>query len=426
MNRRYFLQSSLALAAASRRHTAASDQVNLAFIGVRGQGKGLVNQFAALPEVNIPYLCDVDANVFGPAAKIVEEKKGKKAELIGDLRRALDDKTVDAIVVATPDHWHAPATLFGCAAGKDVYVEKPCSHNLREGRIMVEAARRTQRVVQHGTMYRSYPSYLRAVEHVQSGKIGKALMAKAWDVQLRNDIGRQQDGPVPTGVDYETWTGPALMLPFNANRFHYKWHWNWNYGTGDAGNDGVHQIDIARWALGVEAPLEVSGMGRKLFFQDDQQTPDTMTVTFNYPDKAMIFEMRIWTPYGMEDQENGVAIYGSEGVMHIGRWSTAAGRKYGYRVYDRKHQLVLEDYETQPQNWHARNFVDCIRSRQKPNADIEIGFTSSLHAHLANIVARTGRPLKFDAKTSSIAGDAQANQLLGREYRKHWATPKVS
>jgi predicted dehydrogenase len=426
MNRRYFLQSSVALTALSKSLVAAGDKVNLAFVGVRGQGKNLVGQFAALPDVNIAYLCDVDQNVFGPAAKIVEEKKGKSPQLIGDLRKALDDKSVDAIVIATPDHWHAPATLLGCAAGKDVYVEKPCSHNLREGRLMVEAARRHNRVVQHGTMYRSFPSYARAADLVKSGRIGRALMAKAWDVQLRDDIGRKADGPVPKGVDYDTWTGPALMLPFNENRFHYKWHWHWNYGTGDAGNDGVHQIDLARWVLGVEAPLEVSGMGRKVFFQDDQQTPDTMNVTFDYKDKAIVFEMRIWNPYGMEDQENGVAIYGSEGVVHIGRWSAGKERKYGYKVYDRNHKLVLEDYETQMQNWHARNFVDCIRSRQKPNADIDIGFTSTLHSHLANIVARTGHNLKFDAKTDSIIGDAEASKLLGRQYRSHWATPKES
>jgi predicted dehydrogenase len=427
MNRRYFLKSSVAAAAMSSRLVAASDKVNIAVMGVRGQGKNLTRMFASLPDVNIPYLCDVDANVFGPAAKIVEDQKGVKPQLIGDIRKALDDRNVDAIVIATPDHWHAPATLLGCAAGKDVYVEKPCSHNLKEGRLMVEAAKRYKRVVQHGTMYRSFPSVLRGMEYVHSGKIGKALMAKAWDVQLRNDIGRKEDGPVPAGVDFDTWTGPAPMLPFNPNRFHYNWHWHWNYGTGDVGNDGVHQIDLARWALDVETPLEVTGMGRKLFFDDDQKTPDTVNVTFEYKDKALMLELRIWNPYGMEGQENGVAVYGTEGVVHIGRWdSEKGGRKHGYRVYDKKHKLVFEDYDYEIQPWHNRNFVECIRSRKAPNAEIEIGHTSTLHAHLANIVVRTGRPVKFDTNLETALGNEAAQRLIGREYREHWATPKTT
>jgi predicted dehydrogenase len=427
MNRRYFLKSTVAAAAMSSRLVAASDKVNIAVMGVRGQGKNLTRMFASLPDVNIPYLCDVDANVFGPAAKIVEDQKGVKPQLIGDIRKALDDRNVDAIVIATPDHWHAPATLLGCAAGKDVYVEKPCSHNLKEGRLMVEAAKRYKRVVQHGTMYRSFPSVLRVMEYIHSGKIGKALMAKAWDVQLRNDIGRKEDGPVPAGVDFDTWTGPAPMLPFNPNRFHYNWHWHWNYGTGDVGNDGVHQIDLARWALDVETPLEVTGMGRKLFFDDDQKTPDTVNVTFEYKDKALMLELRIWNPYGMEGQENGVAVYGTEGVVHIGRWdSEKGGRKHGYRVYDKKHKLVFEDYDYEIQPWHNRNFVECIRSRKAPNAEIEIGHTSTLHAHLANIVVRTGRPVKFDTNLETALGNEAAQRLIGREYREHWATPKTT
>jgi predicted dehydrogenase len=427
MNRRYFLKSTVAAAALSKRLVAASDKVNIAMMGVRGQGKNLTGMFASLPDVNIPYLCDVDQNVFGPAAKIVEDKKGAKPQLIGDIRKALDDKNVDAIVIATPDHWHGPATLLGCAAGKDVYVEKPCSHNLKEGRLMVEAAKRHKRVVQHGTMYRSFPSFIRGMEYIHSGKIGKALMAKAWDVQLRDYIGHKEDGPVPAGVDFDTWTGPAQMLPFNPNRFHYNWHWHWNYGTGDVGNDGVHQIDLARWALDVETPLDVTGMGRKLFFDDDQKTPDTVNVTFEYKDKALMLELRIWNPYGMEGQENGVAVYGTEGVVHIGRWeSEKGGRKHGYRVYDKKHKLVFEDYDYETQPWHNRNFVECIRSRKAPNAEIEIGHTSTLHAHLANIVVRTGRPVKFDANLETALGNEAAERLLGREYRKHWATPKTT
>jgi predicted dehydrogenase len=334
------------------RAVSANDKVTIAVMGVRGQGRSLTQRFASLADVNIAYLCDVDEKVFARAAKIVEGSKGKPPRLVADIRRVLDDKSVDAIVIATPDHWHAPATLLACDAGKDVYVEKPAAHNIREGRLMVEAARRHKRVVQVGTQARSRPSTQRAIAYVQSGKIGRVLMAKAWNIQLRENIGRKQDSAPPAGVDYDTWTGPAAMLPFNENRFHYRWHWHWNYGTGDIGNDGVHQIDIARWALGVDHPSDVSGMGRKLFFDDDQQTPDTMNITFNYPGKALMFEMRIWNPYQLEGIDNGVAVYGASGYVHIGRWNG----KGGFKVFDSKDKLVLEDLGPEPDT-HPRNFV---------------------------------------------------------------------
>jgi predicted dehydrogenase len=335
---------------------------------------------------------------------------------VADLRRVLDDKNVDALVIATPDHWHAPAAILACEAGKDVYVEKPASHNAREGFLMVRAARRHNRVVQVGTQARSRPSTQRAVEYVKSGRIGRVLMAKAWNVQLRENIGHKPDTAPPPEVDYDLWNGPAPLLPFNENRFHYQWHWHWNYGTGDMGNDGVHQLDMARWALGVEWPAEVSGMGRKLFFDDDQQTPDTMNITFNFPGKAIVFEMRIWNPYGMNGQDNAVAVYGTEGMVHFGRV---------FRAFDSKGKLLEEDAKETP-DLHARNFIDCVKSRARPNADIETGHISTMYCHLGNIVARTGRNLRFDHATESIAGDPEAGRLLGREYREHWSVPKVS
>jgi predicted dehydrogenase len=236
---------------------------------------------------------------------------------------------------------------------------------------------------------------------------------------MRRNIGHKPDSDVPPGVDYDTWLGPAPQTTFNENRFHYTWHWQHSFGTGDMGNDGVHQIDQARWALGVDSPVEVSGMGRKLYFDDDQQFPDTMTITFNYADKVMMFEMRIWNPYGMEGVDNGVAVYGSEGLLHIGRWKEGAGHK----VFDRAGKLVFFDSEQGGGESHHENFAKAIRTREAPNAEIEIGYVSSLHCHLGNIVARTGRAIRFDAKTETIPGDAEANALLGREYRKHWATP---
>ena len=419
MDRRKFL--GMAAAGALARPVSANDKVNIALIGVRGRGRALTGDFAPLPDVNIVCLCDVDEQVYPRAAKIVEDATKKRPPLVKDLRRVLDDKSVDAVVIATPDHWHAPATIMACDAGKDVYVEKPASHNLREGRLMVNAARRGKRIVQLGTQSRSRKSTMRAIELIHSGRIGKTLMAKAWDVQLRDNIGHKNDAPVPAAVDFDTWNGPAPLLPFNENRFHYTWHWNWNYGTGDIGNDGVHQMDIARWALGVETPSEITGMGRKLFFDDDQQTPDTMNITFNFKDKVLMFELRIWNPYGMEGQQNGVAVYGTQGMMHIGRWN----RLWGYKIYDDKGKLTEEGGgDADADAGHPRNFIDCVKSRKAPNAEIEIGHVSSTLCHLGNVVAKTGRALKYDGATEAIAGDAEANKLLGRAYRKHWAVPK--
>jgi predicted dehydrogenase len=407
---------------------AASDQVNLAFLGVRGRGRALAGAFAQFPDVNIARFCEVDPGVVKRASAVVEAAGRKAPPVENDLRRVLDDPGIDALVVAAPDHWHAPATILACQAGKDVYVEKPVSHNVREGRLMIEAARKHKRIVQVGTQGRSREHVIEAIEYANSGRIGKVLAAKAWNVQLRADIGKKADGPVPAGVDYENWTGPAKLLPFNENHFHYTWHWHWNYGTGDVGNDGIHQIDIARWALGVGAPLGAAGSAGKLFFDDDQQTPDTVNVMFRYAEnKTLVFEMRIWAPYGMEGVDNGVEVYGSEGMVQIGRWERVAG----WRVLDAKGKLVERRDEKAGDGGgegrgdrHARNFIDCVRSRKTPRAPLEVGHATTVHCHLANIVARTGRHVRFDPAYDTIAGDSEAGRLLRREYRTHWATPK--
>ena len=420
MNRRYFFGAALAAAATARRAVSANDKVNVAMVGVGGRGRGLMGNFAKLPDAHISYLVDVDQASLERATKRLDPLQKEKPTYVSDMRRALDDKSVDAIVVATPDHWHGPATILGCDAGKHVYVEKPASHNVREGRLMVQAARHNKRIVQVGTQSRSRPSSIRGIEYARSGKIGKIIGAKAWDVQLRDDIGHKPDGPVPPGADYDTWLGPAPWIPFNENRFHYKWHWHWHFGTGDAGNDGAHQLDMARWGLGVSYPSRVSGMGGKHFFNDDQQTPDTMNVTFTYPDgKFLIWDLRIWAPYGMADQGNGVAIYGSEGMVHIGRWEGV----WGFKVHDSKGKLVSFDNENEVDN-HQQNFIDSIKSGNLPSADIGIGHLSGIHCHLANIVARSGVNFDFDAETETILSEPAANAYIKRRYRPHWATPK--
>lgn len=421
MHRRYFIGTAIAGAAMSGvRAVAANDKANIGMIGVGGRGRSLTGAFARQPDVNVAYLCDVDQTSLERANQVLERAGKPKAQNVSDMRRLFDAKDVDAVVIATPDHWHAPATILACDAGKDVYVEKPGSHNIREGRLMVDAARRNNRIVQLGTQSRSRPSTIQAIELANSGKIGKVIMAKAWNIQLRDNIGHKEDSEVPDGVDYDLWLGPAPWIPFNENRFHYKWHWHWHFGTGDAGNDGAHQLDIARWALGQNYPKTVSGMGGKFFFDDDQQTPDTMNITFDYGSEALIWEMRIWNPYGMEGQDNGVALYGTEGSIHIGRWN----RRWGYKLFDTGSKLVEHNDANDDGDHHMRNFIECVRSRKLPNADIGIGHLSIMHCHLANIVSRTGRNLHFDQGSETIPGDPAANVHVKRLYRTHWSTPK--
>jgi predicted dehydrogenase len=400
---------------------AANNRITIALMGVRGRGRSLTDAFAKMPDVDIAYVCDVDSTVVEPALKIIEKTGRKRPPVVSDIRRCLDDKSVDAIVMGTPIHWHAPGTILACSAGKDVYVEKPVSHNLREGRLMVEAARRYNRIVQAGTQLPSLPVTQRFNEYVQSGKLGRVLMAKVWNVQLRRNIGRKPDEPVPSGVDYDIWTGPLPRLAFNRNRFHSTVNWHWHYGCGDIGNDGVHELDIARRALNVGLPKTVSGMGKKLYFDDDQQTPDTMNITYDYGDKIIQYEQRLWNPYGLEACDNGVAVYGDNAVAQFGHFR---GKDWTFLVYDEKNKIIHEDQHdgTSIEAPHARNFLDCMKSRKAPKVEIEEGHLSTALAHLGNIVARTGRAIRVNGE--AIEADHEANALIKREYRQHWSTPK--
>jgi len=420
MNRRYFLPAAILTV---RRAVAASDKITIALMGVRGRGRSLTSAFCAQPDVNVAYVCDIDQNVVEAAYKIIENSGRKRPPLVSDIRRCLEDSSVDAIVMATPLHWHAPGTILACDAGKDVYVEKPVSHNVREGRLMVEAARRNKRIVQAGTQLPSLPVTQRFHDYVQSGQLGRVLMAKVWNVQLRRNIGRLSDEPVPAGLDYDIWTGPLPRLPFNRNRFHSTVNWHWHYGCGDIGNDGVHQLDIARRALNAGLPATISGMGKKIYFDDDQQTPDTMNITYDYGDKLIQYEQRLWNHYGLEACDNGVAVYGDQAVAQCGRFR---GNEWGFRVYDSKNKLIHEDQHdgTSIDAPHARDFLDCIRSRRRPKVEIEEGHLSTALAHLGNIVARTGRAIRYNAAKETIESDSEANGLIRRDYRRHWSTPK--
>jgi predicted dehydrogenase len=422
MKRREVLRAGLALGAAAvvpRSAFGANERVTLGIMGVHGRGRSLAQGFSGLPDAQIKYVCDVDSRTWPEITAQVASKQGKAPETVTDFRRILDDKGVDGLIVATPDHWHAMATIHACQAGKDVYVEKPCSHNVVEGRRMIEAARHYNRIVQVGTQRRSSPFFQDAMAYIRSGKLGKVHMAKAINSQRRKNIGHPADEAVPAGVDYDLWTGPAPLRPFNPNRFHYNWHWFWDYGTGDLGNDGVHHVDVARWGLGMSAPSTVSSGGGKLAFDDDQQTPDTQIATFQADDTLLVYEMRLWSPYGEHGSENGNVFYGEKAYMVLG--------DNGYQVYEKGDKLV--DSSAKPkgrgESEHQRNFVDCIKSRARPNCDIEEGHRSAMLCHLANIAQRVGRTVRFEPGTESIRHDDEATKLLSRTYRDSWKLPTI-
>ena len=427
VNRRKFLQSSARNAAgvaagmigvglASRTvSAAANEKVTLAGIGVRGQGRFLTSSMASFADVDIATICDVDENVLPNAAAAIEKNQGFSPAFETDFRRVLDDPKIDGVVIATPDHWHALIAIMACQAGKDVYVEKPVSHNVIEGARIVEAARSNNRIVQSGIHQRSGAHFQSAVEFVQSGKLGKVRLAKAWTIHRRKNIGHAEDAPVPKGVNYDLWLGPAEERAFNPNRFHYNWHWFWDYGTGEMGNWGVHMLDIARWGLGVDFPTRVSASGGKYYFDDDQETPDTQLVTYEYPEATLTWEHRLWTTHGQEGRSAAAAFYGDQGTLVVDR--------SGWKVYDQE-DAPSSDTSEQAKT-HHRNFIDCIKSRNTPTSDIEIGHISSTLCHLGNVSYRLGRGIEFDAATLSCGNDSEATSLMGREYRKGWELPTV-
>lgn len=424
LTRRDFLAGTTAAAAATWLGTqvtkaAPSERVTLCVVGVRGRGSSLARDFAQLPQAQITHVCDVNESLLGPFANQIGEIQQSQPKQVQDLRRVLEDKSVDAIVVATPDHWHALATIWGCQAGKHVYVEKPISNNVFEGYQMVAAARKYNRVVQVGTQSRSAPHYREVIDLIRSGRIGKVHMAKAYNSQLRRKVPAVADSEVPTGLDWNIWQGPAPERPFNSNRYTYGWRWMWDYGTGDMGNDGVHDLDIARWGLNVELPTDVQCMGDKLAFAGDiQETPDTQIATFRFPDQQamLVYEQRLWSPYHQEGNENGVVFYGTDGYIVI-------GRRF-WKLVEKRNKVVSETPVNFSDVPHLQNFVDCVKSGERPHCDIEEGYRSTLLAHLGNLAFRVGRPLRFDGATHTCRDDDQANGLLKRLGRKEFAIPE--
>lgn len=428
LNRRTVLKASLAgcgsMFFSSRPARAATDKLRVAVIGTGGQGSGHVQRFKQLDHVELAFVCDVDVERREKAAQ------ASGATPMGDMRRIFDDDSIDAVSIATPDHWHAPAAILACEAGKHVYVEKPCCHNFREGEMLVAAARKHRRVVQHGTQQRSRRFTADAIQIIKEGAIGEVLVAKAWNVQRRRDIGKESPSDPPSGFDYDMWLGPAPYVPFQSNRHHYNWHWWYPFGTGDLGNDGVHDLDYARWGLGVDTlPRRILGLGGKYYFDDDQQFPDTQTVAFEYDagegsqPKQLVFEMRLWSRNYPYNADSGAEFYGTKGKMML-------SKRGKLELYDDANRRIPDPKPKTPASLkiddHYRDFVDAIRTERLPNADIETGFQSAALCNLGNLATRLRRTIELDHETMTIKHDKEANTMLGRAYREggHWAVPQ--
>ena len=406
---------------------AQGRKVVIGLIGPGGMGTAHLKLLSARKDVEVAYVCDPDRDRLAAAAKLVQDATGQAPKAVEDLRRVLEDPRVEAVWIATPDHWHAPAAILALHAGKHVYVEKPCCHNLREGKLMVEAAQRTGKLLQVGTQSRSTAVVREAVERVRKGEIGEVLVAKAWNSQRRGNIGKAKPSEPPATLNYDLWTGPAQLVPYRENLLPGRWRWFYDFGCGDMGNDGVHDIDVAIWGLGVTThPTRATCLGGKYFFDDDQQFPDTQYAVFEYPVegkpgimKQLIFEQRIWSPYVQEGYENGAAFYGTEGMLVI-------GHTVGWKLYGPKNKLLAERTGSADLPAHHDNFLGCVRGEQPSlNAPGSTGILSAGLCHLANISARVGRTVTFDPVKVKIENDDQANTLVGRRYRSgHWATPK--
>ena len=438
----------------SGRVLGANDRLVVASIGVRGQGNSVKRGFAKLKGVEIKTLCDIDENL---AAERINDKAlaqvaTYKPGFVQDLRRVMEDKDIDAVIVATPNHWHALATIWALQAGKHVYVEKPSSHTVWEGRKMVEAADKYKKMVQAGTMNRSRPAVRQAIQFLHKGGIGKVYMARGLCYKPRPGIGKYPDGPMAAGeqyklnvaarevepaydaaylskVDYDLWLGPAEKRPFNRNRFHYNWHWHWDYGNGDTGNQGPHQFDIARWGLNKnEHPVKIYSSGGYYGPESSQETPDTQTTTYEYGDKAILeFATRGQATNEEGPVKIGNLFYGTEGYLWIDgdgrKWQSYLGRKEekgpgSTAPPDQggSDPLVLTSIESP----HYQNFVDAIRANDAKilTCDVLEGHLSSALPHLANISYRVGRALQFDGKAEKFVNDKEADKLLTREYRR--------
>jgi predicted dehydrogenase len=398
----------------------------MGIIGTGGRGQTVAANFASSKGVAVKYVCDVDDAMLADGVAAVEERLATLAQsnatkpqfptptAVKDFRRVLDDDAVQAVAVVTPDHWHAPIAILALKAGKHVYVEKPCCHIPREGELLVEAARKYNRVVQHGTQRRSWPGIVKGIKLVRGGEIGNVHFARCWYAVDRKSIGRGKGVPVPPGMDFTMWQGPAPERPYQDNLVPYNWHWFWHWGTGEMGNNGIHFLDLARWGLNVDYPKRVTSAGGRYAFDDDWETPDTQTATFEFGDKMILAELRSCHPRGIDGAGYGVAFHGDKGTLVV--------LENGFKLYDRKDKLLESVAEKRDiDTAHFADFVDAARKGRRPAAEIEDGHKSTLLCHLGNIAIRAGKSLNIDPKNGRILDDKEtAEKYWSREYRPEW------
>lgn len=382
---------------------AAADRLCVGVIGVRNRGKALAAELAALADVDIRVLCDVDSGVLASAQRHLQHLAGSAPRGESDYRRVLDDRELDAVVIATPDHWHAEMARRAVEAGKDVYLETPATATIAEGAELLAAATRSQRIVQCGVQERSGKPYLDAMTYLQTGRLGSVKLAKAWVVHRRKPIPRKQDAEAPDDLDYAAWLGPAAPRPFNPNRSHFNWRWFWDYGGGELTHWGAHLLDVARWGLNVGWPERVTALGGKYAFDDATETPDTLLVQYGYGERTIQWEHRLWSGHAPEGRSSAVAFYGTRGVLVIDRG--------GWKVYDGDAaggSCSGSDLDRE----HLQNFVTSVRTRQTPNCPLSAAIVSTGLCHLGNIAYRVGRELRFDPRTGVCAGDVEASRLV--------------
>lgn len=409
---------SMACATGKSRIIGANDRLNVATVGLRNMGWSDTKQLMRTGQVNIVGLCDVDSEILAEKAEAVGEEQGRKPKTYSDFRKLLDDREVDAVVVATPDHWHGIIAIRACQAGKHVYVEKPCAHNVHECRMIAEAAKRYNRVVQHGTQQRSGTHFQRAKEYVQSGKLGKIGMVRTWAILGRGSIGKKPATDPPAHIDYDRWLGPATKRPYTENRCHYNWRFMWDYGTGDMGNWGVHWLDIALWSMNLGWPQAVSSSGGIYIYDDDKETPDTQLATYEYPNLTLVWELRMWSRRGVEGRGTGTGFYGDQQTLIVNRG--------GYQVYGKDNQELIEEVKKSNDSDldHKLDFIDSIRNNRSPIADISSGQISAGVAILGNVAFLAGEKIRYTPGDDSLVNRSK-NHLLTREYRNKWKLPSI-